>query len=108
MPAEKPVAATVLPWLKANLGSLAELTGTDHKALQAAVHIVELCCYAPSDPLYQAFGACVREMQPKCQRFAYHAIAHVADWGNRARWWKAAGLPIGDFGRCKHEPQLPR
>lgn len=107
MPAEKPVAATVLPWLKANLGSLGALTGTDHKALQSAVHIVELACYAPSDLLYAAFSACVRTMQPRCRHFAYHAVAHVANWSDRERWWNRAGLePLAEPGICKHEPQF--
>ena len=41
---QKPKCETLLPWLKANLGKhcLGPLTGTDAKALAAAVQTIEL------------------------------------------------------------------
>jgi hypothetical protein len=91
----KPHCETVMPWLKANLGKhcLAPLTGTDFRALQAAVQIIELSAYDDSPEVIEAFAKIVRRMQPKCQGLAYYAIAYVLDWGDRSRIWRQAGLP---------------
>lgn len=100
-------ACNELPdWLKANLGAtcLAPLTGTDHKALAAAVQIIELYSYHEHSSVLEAFAAIVRCMQQSTWHLAYHAIAHVMDWGDRSRVWDKAGLPIINAGRCKHEP----
>lgn len=100
----KPVCQTVLPWLRANLGNraLAPLTGTDAKALAAAVQTVELYCYHPVPSVAQAFGMLVSQMQPHTQELAYHAIAHVMDWGDRYKLWVEAGLPEFAPRRCVH------
>lgn len=101
-------ACETLPdWLKENLGplALAPLTGTDSKALAAAVQIIELYSYDPRPSVLEAFGLIVRRMQPKNWQLAYHAIAHVMDWGHRPRVWHKAGLPPISAGRCKYEPR---
>ena len=102
----KPVCETVLPWLKANLGPrcLAPLTGADAKALAAAVQIIELYSYDSSPHVLAAFGIIVGRMQPSTQELAYHAIAHVLDWDDRARIWFSASLPEFEPRRCLHEP----
>jgi hypothetical protein len=107
MPANKPVSVTVLPWLRNNLGkrALAPLTSTDYRALLAAVQIVELYAYNPAACVVNAFGSVVCCMQPHNARLAYHAIAHVMDWGHRQELWTKAGLPVGEFGRCEFEPR---
>lgn len=108
-----PAAHTVFPWLRCNLGvtALAPLTGTDHMALRAAVQVIELYQQTGDTPLLHAFRYCVRQMQRKCRQLAYHAIAHVANWEDRAHWWDHAGLwDHCDFRpetvvRCKYEPK---
>lgn len=103
----KPVCETGLKWLKDNLGPrcLAGLTGQDIKALTAAIHIVELWTYTDnSAAAEQAFGLCVRSMQESQWQFAYHVIAHVAEWSSRAELWSAAGLPPISVSLCAWEP----
>lgn len=94
-----------IKWLQANLGKgcTAPLTSTDSKALVAAVAIVELYAYDRHASLLNAFGAVVNRMQESTRHLAYHAIASVMDWDDRAKVWHAAGLALGDFGRCKYE-----
>jgi hypothetical protein len=101
----KPRCQTLLPWLDANLGprALAPLTGTDAKALAAAVHIVELYSYHPEPAVLDAFLAVVFQMQETTRELAYHAIAHVMDWSDRERLWRKAGLPAFQARRCTHE-----
>lgn len=101
----KPVSETVLPWLRANLGKhcLGALTGSDLKALRAAVHIIELYAYDEHPSLLVAFAHVVRRMQPSTRSLAYHAIAHVLDWGDRSRIWVAADLPEFAPERCAFE-----
>lgn len=97
---------TIFPWLKANLGKgcLGILTGTDTKALRAAVEIIGLWAYDESDEALQAFGIVVRRMQPSAYFLAYHAIAHCADWSHRSQVWAKAGLPaLTNPGRCAFE-----
>lgn len=102
----KPVSETIRPWLKSNLGNhcLAALTSTDSQALAAAVQIIELYAYDESPSVIQAYGLVVRRMQPSTQHLAYHAIAHVMEWGDRSRIWVAAGLPEFAPTRCAFEP----
>lgn len=93
-------------WLNENLGdATAALTGTDTRAINAAHAIIELYGYTESDASLVAFGCVVREMQPGTRWMAYHLIAMVLDWDDRAVVWAKAGLP--DFTkpvRCKYEP----
>jgi hypothetical protein len=106
---KKPVSQTVLPWLKVNLGKhcLAPLTGTDARALAAAVHTIELYSQCPSTEVISAFALIVRQMQPSTQELAYHAIAHVMDWSDRPRIWNAGGLPVRAACRlCAYEPDF--
>lgn len=109
MKATELAAYRVIPWLKANLGkgSVAALTGTDTRALRAAVQVVELwqCCDKHKEAdCYRCFGLVVSQMQQKTQELAYHAIAMVSDWHVRAGFWARAGLePIDKPRRCEYE-----
>lgn len=103
----KPAAATIYPWLRANLGprSLAPLTGQDSRALQAAVQIIELYSYDRDDTVLQAFALVVGRMQESTQELAYHAIAHILNWSDRIAIWHTAGLPPFENPRtCSFEP----
>lgn len=104
----KPASARVFAWLKENLGksALAPLTTTDASALLAAVQLVELMGYGyPSRPaLCAAFAAIVGEMQRKCQYMAFHSIAMLLDWPDRAKIWAACNLePLANVPACKYE-----
>lgn len=91
----KPACTTIRNWLKANLGKrcLAPITGTDDKALNAAVQVAVLWTYCDDRAaVAKAFGVCVNAMQPSTRYLAYHAIAHVSDWSFRAELWNAAEL----------------
>ena len=103
----KPPCQTLLPWLRNNLGKkcLAPLTGTDARALAAAVQIIELYSYDRDSHVLEAFRLVVERMQPKCREFAYHAIAHIMDWSDRGRIWKLAGCPeMTSYHPCEAEP----
>lgn len=103
----RPVCETLMPWLKVNLGErcLAPLTGTDVRALRAAVQIIDLYAECRESALPASFGAVVGTMQPHCRYLAYHAIAHVMDWPDRERVWRRAGLPAVNAGVCAYEPK---
>lgn len=107
-------AATVIDWLRSNLGSraLAPLTGSDTRALRAAVQIVEQFSYDNHPSILNAFAACVRRMQPHTRELAYHAIAHPMDWPDREKIWARAGLGWPDIGGpqmiCSFEPDGSR
>jgi len=94
-----------LPWLKANLGKncLAPMTGTDSRALAAAVQTVELYAYHEDAGILEAFGRLVKCMQPSTRELAFHAIAHVLDWPDRRRVWMEADLPEFQPRRCAFE-----
>ena len=108
-----PPAVSILPWLRVNLGkhSTAPLTGTDCDALQAAVQIAVLYQRCRHPEILVAFAFCVLRMQEHTRQFAYHAIALVANWEDRAEWWGKANLwdhcsfEIGDAWICKYEPR---
>ena len=72
------------------------------------MQIIELYNQADSGSeieLALAFGSCVRQMQPELRHLAYHAIAHVMDWRNRAEIWAMAGLePLGQIPACTYGP----
>jgi len=105
----KPVCETLLPWLRNNLGKtcLAPLTGQDAKALASAIHIIHLYAYCDSrdeEGCLTAFRCVVERMQPSTRELAYHGIAHVMDWHNRADVWSKAGLAPIKFPRmCAYE-----
>lgn len=113
MAAPKPYAATIGPWLTANLGKgwSAPLTGQDWPALKAVVEIVNAWTssdYEGREQCVAAFRAMVLTMQPGCRYLAFHAVAHVADWSHRWELWNAAGLDeslvVGKRG-CKYGPE---
>ncbi|MCW1922686.1 hypothetical protein OKA05_08985 [Luteolibacter arcticus] len=103
-----PVSVTLIPWLKDNLGKgcLAGICSGELDALSAAIHIVALTGYEyPRKPvLTRAFGDVVLTLQEKHFPLAYHAIAHVLDWGDRDRLWLIANLPDIEPGLCQYEP----
>lgn len=104
---EKPICEKLYPWLRSNLGKrcLGVLTGTDARALAAAVHIIELYSYCPEKSVAEAFGAVVIQMQPQARYLAYHAVAMVMNWETRGELWIAAGLPTENArGKCSFEP----
>lgn len=90
----KPECQDVGRWLVANLGRgvLAPLTGTDSRALAAAVHVVELYSYDRRPEVAEAFGLVVRRMQPSTRWLAFHAVAKVMEWETRFELWALAGL----------------
>ncbi len=102
----QPKAVTIFPWLKSNLGprALAPLTGTDTRALRAAVEIIELYSVDHNPVVIEAFGNVVSQMQRSTMHLAFHGIAHVLDWGDRLNIWVMAGLPEIDPGKCSFEP----
>ena len=102
----QPPAATVLDWLHSNLGgrALAPLTGSDTKALRAAVQIIEAYGYDRHPSLIDAFALVVHRMQPKCRELAYHSIAHPLDWSDRQKIWRAAGFTDLPRLKCSFEP----
>jgi hypothetical protein len=108
-----PAAAKVIPWLRCNLPrpAIAALTGTDCDALQAAAGILVLYQRTESRAVLDAFHACVTQMQRKTRELAYHAIAQVAEWDTRAKWWGRAGLwdhcdfTVESAMACKHSPE---
>lgn len=110
MKRDKPVCEEIRPWLRDNLGkgALAALTGTDSRALDAAVHIIALYnyCYSKDEgPLLLALRAVVMAMQPQCREFVYHAIAHQMEWNARERLWALANLPVIEKPMiCIYEP----
>lgn len=101
----KPACQTVGPWLLANLGkgSLGVLTGTDSRALSAAIHIVELYAVTGDGAMLEAFRIVVNKMQPSARHLAYHATAHLMEWDSRARVWARAGLAPIAVPRCENE-----
>lgn len=109
----KTYSATIGPWLKANLGPrcLGGLTGQDWPALKAAVQIIEVWFssgYEGRKCAAAAFGNIVQVMQPELRYLAFHAIAHVGDWGHRAELWAAAQLGAADLAgkpECKYGPR---
>jgi hypothetical protein len=106
----QPPAATVLDWLRSNLGpnALAPLTGSDVKALRAATQIMEAYGYDRHPALMDAFALVVSRMQSKCRHLAYHAIAHPLDWSDRAKIWMAIGNVEIPSSKCSFEPGGPR
>lgn len=80
------------PAVASNLGAL---TGTDRRALAAAVHIIELFAVVEvshEDAILEAFHNVVMCMQPSTRDFAYHAIAQVTEWEWREKLWERSGL----------------
>jgi hypothetical protein len=110
----QPPCVEIYKWLQCNLGKrcLAPLTGSDHKALDAAVQTVQLWTYCDDRAsVAKAFGIIVSQMQPGTRWLAYHSIAKVSDWGFRDELWDAAGLDfedIRDARECSFGPGGPR
>lgn len=101
-------SSRVLKWLRDNKINTAPLTGTDVKALLAAVEIIELYSYHDHQGVLTAFREVVLCMQEKTRGIAWHSIAMVMDWEDRDRVWTASGLPVcwhGTRSICAYEPE---
>ena len=72
---------------KIKKGSLAALTGTDVRALDAFVPCIKLSAYCADDRLIYAASLLVRTMQPSTRWVARELIAFVLDWDDRERLW---------------------
>lgn len=98
---------TYQAWLKANLGKrcLAPLTSRDALALNAAVGVAALWQYSQADTTASAFGAVVSLMQETTRHLAFHVVAQVGNWEDRAALWTASGLPWPKhLTMCAYEP----
>lgn len=94
-------------FLTGNLGKrcMGGLTGTDWRALTAAVHIIELYTVHRDPAVLQAFGLIVGQMQRSMQELAYHAIAAGLNWEDREPLWAEAGLePFARVSVCVYGP----
>lgn len=97
---EPPVCRSAPKWIRdrfKNRSALAALTGQDHRALSAFVHLVEL--YAVADlagrgRAVEAMKWAVICMQPSVRHLAKASIPHVLDWGDEGPLWDR----IGDKG----------
>lgn len=91
----KTYSTTFPAWLRANCGKscLAGLTSADAVALNAAVEIAAVWQYFRTAADAEAFGKIVEHIQPQMRFAAYHAIAHMGNWEDRAALWSVAGLP---------------
>lgn len=106
MAAYQPPCVRIFPWLKSNLGKrcCAGLTGTDVRALRAAVEIIELYSYHRTAAVLKAFDHIVRCMQPSMQELAYHSIAMIMNWEDRDIIWVQCQLPPLSPQVCAFEP----
>lgn len=98
---------TYQAWLRANLGKrcLAPLTSQDVRALDAAASVAALWSYTPKQGVADAFGAVVMLMQETTRHLAFHVVAQVGNWEDRATLWNAAGLPWPRYlTKCDNEP----
>lgn len=89
---------------------LGALTHHDTTALLAATQVAALWIHGGDEQaIASAFRSIVLEMQPHTRYLAFHAIAHVGEWDNRAQLWHLAQLPQEDvLGRpeCKYGPRV--
>lgn len=90
-----------LRWLKAIMGkdsyrpegpgglpTLAALTGTDYKALEAIDRLWALYCYCDNQQyVLIAIAYAATQMQESTRPLARELIAHALDWGDRDRLW---------------------
>jgi hypothetical protein len=79
------------------LPSLAELTGTDYRALEAIDRAWELLSVTRADSLLTAIALLAREMQPKMRPLARELAARAMDWGDRERYWPEVERTIQQF-----------
>jgi hypothetical protein len=68
-------------------GSLAPLTGTDARVLDAFVPILELYAHTGEENLLSAACLVLAEMQLHTRWIAKELIAFVLDWPDRERLW---------------------
>jgi hypothetical protein len=72
---------------KIRRGSLAALTGTDVRALDAFVACLELYAYTGNESAMQAAGLSLLPMQVSTRWIAKELIAFVLEWESRERLW---------------------
>lgn len=68
-------------------GSLAPLTGTDHRVLDAFVACLELYSYDRDADVLLAASVLLSRMQTSTRWVAKELIAFVLDWPDRERLW---------------------
>lgn len=88
---EPPPCARVRKWLLHNYGRdvLAPLTGTDARALEAFVHVLELRAYSGrSFDLNLATVAIIDQMQESTRWLAKASIPMILDWPDEDRLWE--------------------
>jgi hypothetical protein len=89
-----------LRWLKANGHSLAPLTGTDTRALEAIAATWMLYAHTRSSGLLRAVAILAREMQVSTRPLARELIAWAMDWGDRDALWPAVEDAIAEASRA--------
>lgn len=87
MGTKKPATPEWARWLKARGYSLAPLTGTDYKALDAIAQLWHLFVYTRDENLLVAIGYAARHMQQSTLFFARELAAHAGNWEDRDVWW---------------------
>lgn len=68
-------------------GSLAALTGTDVRALDAFVPTLKLYAYTGSEDLLGAMMLLLKEMQESTRWIARELIPFVMEWSDREKLW---------------------
>lgn len=74
-------------WLKANGHSLAPLTGTDARALDAIAACWALYAVERQPRILDAVARLVSIMQPKCRPLAAALIPWAMDWSDQVPVW---------------------
>jgi hypothetical protein len=67
--------------------SLAALTGTDHRVLEAFVPLLKLYSYAPSGDVFGAMQIVLGQMQRSTLWIAKELIPFALEWHDRERLW---------------------
>lgn len=78
-------------------GSLAMLTGTDARALDAISACWVLYAHSRNPHVLPAVTLLLRLMQPKCRPFARELIAWAMDWSDREKLWSVVAVPDDEF-----------
>ena len=108
----KPYCVTARTWLKENQGPrcFAGFTSQDAVAFDAVVQLAALWQYTRREVVAVSFGETVRLMQGKYWHLAFHVVAHIGNWEDRAALWSAAGFEdLPDYlTLCNYEPGGPK
>lgn len=88
----QPDCKTGVAFVRERLGNtaLGPLTGQDHRAFAAFLHLLQLYAVADNDGMFaalQAMRATLQAMQRSCWPIAKAAIPHALDWSNEEPMW---------------------